>query len=92
VVAEELLGGDRLVPHMDGEALARHMAETKPNLPVVLISGNREPTSALIPGLPWTFQMKPVTRETLRAAIAQVTADSVATDRANPSSSDAGSS
>jgi signal transduction histidine kinase/CheY-like chemotaxis protein len=66
---------DVAMPHMDGEALARHMAETKPNLPVVLISGNREPSSALIPGLPRTFLMKPVTRETLRAAILQVTAN-----------------
>jgi signal transduction histidine kinase/CheY-like chemotaxis protein len=65
---------DVAMPHMDGIALAAHIAETQPELPLVLVSGNREPTAALSPDLPRAFLMKPVTREALRSAIARVTA------------------
>ena len=67
---------DVMMPQMDGVALAAHIAETRPRLPMVLISGNQEPTAALRPDLPRVFLMKPVTKEELRDAIARVTAAS----------------
>ena len=64
---------DVAMPNMDGEALARHLAESRPELPMVLISGNREPATALSPELPRTFLLKPVGSEELERAIERVT-------------------
>jgi signal transduction histidine kinase/ActR/RegA family two-component response regulator len=65
---------DVMMPQMDGVALAAHIAETRPQLPLILISGNQEPKEALIPQLPRIFLMKPVAGDDLRDAIARVTA------------------
>jgi len=69
---------DVMMPQMDGIALAAHIAETRPSLPMVLISGNQEPTEALASHLPRVFLMKPVTRDALRGAIARVTGGAAA--------------
>jgi signal transduction histidine kinase len=63
---------DVAMPNMDGEALARHVAESRPELPMVLISGNREPSGALSPELPRTFLLKPVGSEELGRAVRRV--------------------
>lgn len=64
---------DVAMPNMDGEALARHLADSRPELPMVLISGNREPSAALSPELARTFLLKPVGSEELERAIERVT-------------------
>jgi len=63
---------DIAMPNMDGEALARHLAESRPELPMVLVSGNREPSAALSPELPRTFLMKPVGSDELGRAVERV--------------------
>jgi two-component system cell cycle sensor histidine kinase/response regulator CckA len=65
---------DLSMPGMDGETLARALRSSHPALPMVLISGNRAPDPELIADLPRTFLPKPVTDETLLAAIREVTA------------------
>ncbi|HEX2733754.1 MAG TPA: ATP-binding protein [Polyangiaceae bacterium] len=63
---------DVAMPGMDGEQLAQRLEQTQPNLPLVLMSGNRQPTAALKPHLPRTFLMKPVGSNELRSAIDKV--------------------
>jgi CheY-like chemotaxis protein len=63
------------MPQMDGEELARRLGESHPRLPVVLLSGNREPRDLFRPGLPQTFLMKPVSQAELVAAIGRVVAE-----------------
>jgi signal transduction histidine kinase/ActR/RegA family two-component response regulator len=65
---------DVAMPNMDGEALALHVARTQPGLPMVLMSGNRQPATALVPGLPRTFLMKPIGGDLLREAVGRVIA------------------
>jgi len=63
---------DVVMPNLDGEALALHVEGAFPALPMVLMSGNRRPERALVPGLPRTFLMKPIGGEELREAVARV--------------------
>jgi len=70
--AFDCIVSDIAMPNLDGEALAQHVALTQPDLPMVLLSGNRQPMSALAPGLPRTFLMKPIGGEELRDAVARV--------------------
>ncbi|HXJ21057.1 MAG TPA: ATP-binding protein [Polyangia bacterium] len=62
------------MPQMDGEELARRLGESHPRLPLVLLSGNREPGDPFRPGSPRTFLMKPVSQAELVAAIGRVVA------------------
>jgi len=73
--AFDCIVSDVVMPNLDGEALALHVAGTQPTLPMVLMSGNRRPDSALVPGLPRTFLMKPIGGEELRAAVARMIGD-----------------
>jgi len=70
--AFDCIVSDVVMPNLDGEGLARHVAIHHPALPMVLMSGNRRPDSALIPGLPRTFLMKPIGGEELREAVARM--------------------
>jgi two-component system, cell cycle sensor histidine kinase and response regulator CckA len=64
---------DVSMPHMDGEMLAERIKLVRPDLPMVLMSGNREPVLALTSGVRRVFVMKPVTWDDLRTAVQQVT-------------------
>jgi len=59
--------------HMAGDELASRLGTTRPALPVVIISGNREPSPAGGTGPLRQFLPKPVSQEALRAAIERVT-------------------
>jgi signal transduction histidine kinase/CheY-like chemotaxis protein len=69
------------MPQMDGEELARRLGESHPLLPVVLLSGNREPSEPFSPELARTFVMKPVGQADLVAAIERVTEQARELDR-----------
>jgi two-component system, cell cycle sensor histidine kinase and response regulator CckA len=58
---------------MDGTSLAEQLAEKRPCLPVILISGNQQPALATGSGSPREFLPKPVTRDELCAAIRRLT-------------------
>jgi signal transduction histidine kinase len=62
------------MPQMDGDQLSRRVGELYPRLPLVLLSGNREPGEPFRPDLPRLFLMKPVSQADLVAAIARVVA------------------
>ena len=72
--AFDCIVSDVAMPNLDGEALAHHVTGTQPGLPMVLLSGNRQPSSALSPSLPRTFLMKPIGGDELRDAVARVIA------------------
>jgi len=72
--AFDCIVSDIAMPNLDGEGLAHHVAGTQPDLPMVLMSGNRQPSSALSPALPRTFLMKPIGGDELRDAVARVIA------------------
>ncbi|HWP07582.1 MAG TPA: ATP-binding protein [Polyangiaceae bacterium] len=72
--AFDCIVSDVAMPNLDGEALAHHVTGTQPDLPMVLLSGNRQPSSALSPSLPRTFLMKPIGGDELRDAVARVIA------------------
>ena len=61
---------------MPGDELASRLATSEPALPVVIISGNREPSPASGPGPARQFLPKPVSHAALGAAIERVTAKS----------------
>ena len=65
---------DISMPQMDGEQLSRALGEVHPRLPVILLSGNREPKEPFRPDLARAFLMKPVSQADLVAAIGRVTA------------------
>jgi FixJ family two-component response regulator len=65
---------DISMPNLDGEQLAARLAESDPELPVVLMSGNRVP-DASFRGRRRAFIAKPMDRAALREAIEQVRAD-----------------
>ncbi len=64
---------DIAMPHLDGESLARVLDREYPTIPLVLISGNREPTVNLTTNLRCHFLRKPFDGHDLKAAIRQVT-------------------
>jgi signal transduction histidine kinase len=61
---------DVLMPELDGEELARRLATLYPSLPVVLMSGNRQPGDDVLAAPGRAFVEKPATVEALLAAIA----------------------
>jgi PAS domain S-box-containing protein len=66
---------DLMMPRLGGGAFARRLALSRPNVPVVFVSGYTDDT-AFRRGLlesEYTFVQKPFTREHLEAAIARVT-------------------
>jgi len=63
---------DIAMPRVDGEALARALIETRPGLPLVLMSGNRSPDGALVGSATRAFVPKPLTQHELRLAITRV--------------------
>jgi two-component system cell cycle sensor histidine kinase/response regulator CckA len=63
---------DIAMPRLDGEALARALAEKRPGLPLVLMSGNRSPNPGLVELPTRAFVPKPLTQQELRQAIARV--------------------
>jgi CheY-like chemotaxis protein len=69
---------DIAMPVLDGEALAERLREVAPALPVVLMSGHRQP---IIDGPRRAFVAKPPERATLLAAIAEVCAAPPPRDR-----------
>jgi two-component system cell cycle sensor histidine kinase/response regulator CckA len=73
------------MPQMDGEELARRLGESHPRLPVVLLSGNREPSEPFPPELSRMFVMKPVSQADLVAAIGRVTAQARELERSRRS-------
>jgi len=70
---------DLSMPRMDGEALTRAVRLRLPNLPMVLLSGNREPPADLELGPRGRFLTKPVAHRQLVEAIAAVTEESART-------------
>jgi len=64
---------DVAMPRLDGEQLAAILAERHPQLPLVLISGNRSPGPQLLSSPTRAFVPKPLTQTELRLAIARVT-------------------
>ena len=66
---------DLSMPRMDGEGLTRSVRRRFPNLPMVLLSGNREPPADLELGPHGRFLSKPVAHRQLMEIIAAVTAE-----------------
>lgn len=66
---------DLSMPRMDGEALTRHVRSRFPALPIVLLSGNREPPPDLELGKHGRFLTKPVAHRQLMEAIGAVVAE-----------------
>jgi signal transduction histidine kinase/ActR/RegA family two-component response regulator len=67
---------DLSMPRLDGEALTRAVRVRFPNLPMVLLSGNREPAADLELGPRGRFLTKPVAHRQLMEAILAVTEES----------------
>jgi len=65
---------DIAMPGLDGERLAALIAEQQPDLPVVLVSGNRTPSSAFSASSVRAFVPKPLSQATLSKALARVLA------------------
>jgi CheY-like chemotaxis protein len=65
---------DIAMPGLDGERLAALIAEQQPDLPVVLVSGNRTPSSAFSASPLRAFVPKPLSQVTLSKALARVLA------------------
>ena len=63
---------DISMPRLDGEQLARALSERYPDLPLILVSGNRSPSLDLIAKPSRAFVPKPLTQLELRLAIARV--------------------
>ena len=63
---------DVVMPVMDGEAFAARLAEVEPSLPLVLMSGNRQPKAELVAAPHRAFVEKPVDAATLLGAIDDV--------------------
>jgi signal transduction histidine kinase/CheY-like chemotaxis protein len=60
---------DIVMPKMDGEALANELSQTHPNLPLLLMSGNRQVRPETLAGLPRAFLQKPVNEGALRRTL-----------------------
>jgi CheY-like chemotaxis protein len=82
---------DVVMPVLDGEALAARLSELDPSLPLVLMSGNRQPPASLL-GPRRGFVDKPVDRKALLDTIRRVTDEAKAAplDAARASKRDAG--
>jgi signal transduction histidine kinase len=65
---------DVAMPGLDGERLAEMLAEQQPDLPVVLVSGNRVPSAAFSASPLRVFVPKPLSQVTLARALARMLA------------------
>lgn len=63
---------DLVMPRLDGEALAQRVAEANPQLPIVLMSGNREPDVGLAERSLFRFLAKPVAPKLLLGTIREL--------------------
>lgn len=63
---------DLSMPRVDGEVLTRSVRQRFPDLPMILLSGNREPPKDLDLGARGRFLSKPVAHSQLVEAIAEV--------------------
>ncbi len=66
---------DVVMPKLDGEELARRLANSHPSLPVVLMSGNHQVTEDVLAAPKRAFVEKPATAAALLEAIAKVCAE-----------------
>jgi signal transduction histidine kinase/CheY-like chemotaxis protein len=64
---------DLSMPRLDGEQLANELSRIHPELPLVLMSGNREPNSETLGNSTRTFLPKPLDHRLLLDAIVRVT-------------------
>jgi len=60
---------DIVMPKMDGETLAIQLSLSHPNLPLLLMSGNRQVAPQTLAGLPRAFLQKPVNEQSLRRTL-----------------------
>jgi len=65
---------DIAMPGLDGERLAALLAEQQPDLPVVLVSGNRIPSASFSASPLRAFVPKPLSQTTLARALARMLA------------------
>jgi signal transduction histidine kinase/CheY-like chemotaxis protein len=65
---------DIAMPGLDGERLAAMLAEQQPDLPVVLVSGNRIPSASFSASPLRAFVPKPLSQTTLARALARMLA------------------
>ena len=65
---------DISMPHLDGEQLAVALSEQRPQLPLVLVSGNRAPLARVLTHPKRAFVPKPLNQRALVDAIGQVLA------------------
>ncbi len=63
---------DISMPRMDGEELARRLFEIHPRLPVVMMSGNREPNPELLQRPSCRYLSKPLQQEQLLSTVRQL--------------------
>lgn len=67
---------DISMPRMNGDDLAQHLATSRPDLPVVMVSGNREPHPGWLDHPRRRYLAKPVEADLLLSTIAQLIAPS----------------
>ena len=63
---------DIAMPGLDGERLAAIVAQQRPDLPVVLVSGNRVPSDAFFDSPLRAFVAKPLNQRSLSDALARL--------------------
>jgi len=63
---------DIAMPGLDGERLASLLAEQQPDLPVVLVSGNRIPSASFSASPLRAFVPKPLSQTTLASALSRM--------------------
>lgn len=68
---------DLAMPRMDGETLARRLESLRPGLPLIMMSGNREPAPDLLQRSLSRYLTKPVSVQHLLDAVGEVTSHSV---------------
>ncbi|HEY6729334.1 MAG TPA: ATP-binding protein [Polyangiaceae bacterium] len=64
---------DLVMPRMDGETLARHLESVRPGVPLIMMSGNREPAPELMQRSSSRYLTKPVSARHLLDAVGELT-------------------
>lgn len=64
---------DLVMPRLDGETLARELGLLRPDLPLIMMSGNREPAPELLQRSLSRYLTKPVSAQHLLDAIGELT-------------------
>jgi len=67
---------DLVMPRLDGETLARELESLRPDLPLIMMSGNREPAPELLQRSLSRYLTKPVSAHHLLHAIGELTSHS----------------